>query len=343
MTDPLRITHVVRTRAFAGVERHVVTTARQQARDGHVVAVIGGDGAQMIPALRPFDVAWSPSRSYWADVESIVDSAPHLVHSHMTSADVVAIAARRRIDVPLVSTLHFAQPRGGHRLRALPYRRLARHFDAHIAISSFVATRVGLDCEVIPNSVEWTEPERLRQRKILVAQRLEREKHTELALHAFAASGLADEEWRMFIAGDGRQRDDLIRLAHRLDLAPNVMLAGFDPEVPSRMTRASITLATAPAEPFGLSVVESMAAATPVVAAAGGAHLETVGPVAGAALFTPGSVDECAWHLRRLAADDEERTRYGDALRQRWAAEYTPDRAAARLEAVYRRVLGRSD
>ena len=43
------------------------------------------------------------------------------------------------------------------------------------------------------------------------------------------------------------------------------------------LASSSVVLAPAPAEPFGLSVVEAMAHGLAVVAAEGGAHTETVG------------------------------------------------------------------
>ena len=48
-----------------------------------------------------------------------------------------------------------------------------------------------------------------REPVVLVAQRLEPEKRTDVALRAWAASGLADRGWRLQIAGDGAERDDL--------------------------------------------------------------------------------------------------------------------------------------
>ncbi len=54
-------------------------------------------------------------------------------------------------------------------------------------------------------------------------------------------------------------------------------LVGHVAETDALLAGASILLAPAPREPFGLSVVEAMAHGLPVVAAGGGAHLETVG------------------------------------------------------------------
>jgi glycosyltransferase involved in cell wall biosynthesis len=56
-----------------------------------------------------------------------------------------------------------------------------------------------------------------------------------------------------------------------------------------------------------------MALGTPVVAAGGGGHLESVGEVAGAALFVPGDAAGAARHLDRLGLDPAERERLGAA------------------------------
>jgi glycosyltransferase involved in cell wall biosynthesis len=47
-----------------------------------------------------------------------------------------------------------------------------------------------------------------------------------------------------------------------------------------------------------------MAAGVPVIAAAAGGHLETIGMVPGARLFTPGNATGLADALRSLADDD---------------------------------------
>src|SRR6201999_467277 len=68
-------------------------------------------------------------------------------------------------------------------------------------------------------------------------------------------------------------------------------------------------------EASGLSVVEAVAAGLPVVAAAGGGHLETVGPVPGAALYDPLDTRQAGRLLADLATDPDRRATYGDALR----------------------------
>ena len=158
-------------------------------------------------------------------------------------------------------------------------------------MSQYVADHVDGASTVVLSGVR-PEPDRVaavdRLPVVLVAQRLEREKHTDVAVRAFAASGLADAGWRLTIAGDGALRGELEELAASLRLGDAVEFLGHRRDVWDLMRAAGVLLAPRTDEAFGLSVVEAMARGLPVVAAGSGAHLETVGSVPGAALFDAG-------------------------------------------------------
>jgi glycosyltransferase involved in cell wall biosynthesis len=190
---------------------------------------------------------------------------------------------------------------------------LGRLMDEQIAISEFVATAVRSD-RVLLNGVEVTDPGPLtRDRQVLVMQRLEDEKRTDVALRAWSASKLRKNGWRLVIAGRGSKLCDLRRLSADLGLSESVEWLGFVDDPTQLLAHAGVLLAPAPDEPFGLTVVEAMALATPVIAAGGGAHQETLG--LDGWLFPPGDVQACA----RLLDDIENRDRatYGRHLRLR--------------------------
>ena len=335
----MRITHLVCTDAFAGTEQYIAYTSRQQAADGHAVTVLGASGPEMIAAIGRTDVAWRPATTIWAAQRALLATPSDIVHVHLTAAEIAAVSTKPIHRRPIVATIHLAVPRGGGRRRRCLYRQLPRFIDAQVAISHFVAERSGTDCEVIPNGVPWDLPERPRQPVVLMAQRLEPEKETATALHAWARSGLAATGWRLEIAGEGSERQSLFALASDLGISDSVTFVGYVGDAKERMTEASIFLATTPEDGLGLSVIEAMAAGTPVVAAAGGGHLETVGRAGVDSLYTPGSTEACARVLRRLATDPEERQRHGDQLRQQWTTSFTLPGHTERLERVYRRVL----
>ena len=88
---------------------------------------------------------------------------------------------------------------------------MRRRLDAQIAISHAVADAVDGRSTVVHTGVE-NRPLRdvaLRDRVVLIAQRLQPEKRTDVGIRAFAASGLADDGWTLEIAGVGPERGAL--------------------------------------------------------------------------------------------------------------------------------------
>lgn len=337
----MKITHLACTDAFAGVEQYIAYVSRQQAAAGHEVVILGGAIPQMRAAIDDDRVRCGPAANIPAAQAALLRTPSDIVHVHMTAAEIAAVSTKPLHRRPIVATLHFARPRGANRLRSSAFRAVPPFLDAQIAISEFVAERSGASCDVIPNGVPWGLPVSPRRRVVLIAQRLEHEKDTATALSAWARSSLPSRGWRLEIAGRGAEHDVLVELAAELDIADTVEFLGFVPDVRQHMTTASIFLATAPGEPFGLSVVEAMAAGTPIVAADGGAHRETVGSAHDAVLFRPGSVNACAAALDALGDDPARRDCYGAELQRRWAESFTLAHHCEQLEAVYRRVLTR--
>jgi glycosyltransferase involved in cell wall biosynthesis len=335
----MRIAHLVCTDGFAGVEQYVAYVSSQQVRDGHRVQVFGGSKPAMHRAIEEPAVRWEPAPTLFAAQRAMLDLEADILHVHMTAAEMAAVTTSPFHKTPIVSTLHFAHPRGTGRRRAVIYRRMSRRLDAQIAISDFVARQSGEACDVILNGVPWEAVDRPRGPVVFMAQRLEVEKDTELALRAWVASGLGSRGWRLDIAGDGSLRGPMFALVEELITDNSVRFLGQVTDVKERMAACSIFLATAPAEPFGLSVVEAMASSTPVVFSGSGAHLETAGPVGGDWMFAPGSVEECADRLVRLANDPAARDDYGQRLRHRWENEFQISTHCARVARVYQRVL----
>lgn len=346
MTRPLRILHAIRSDGFSGVEQFVLRLARAQAGDGHAVAVIGGDPERMRAGLDEVGVPHTPAAGT-ADVFRAVrrlSSGVDVVNTHMTAADVGTVAAlgfRRRSRRPaIVATRHFAKPRG--RLGPIPIGALVgRSIDAQISISTAVAAAVDGSSTVVHSGIE---PRRLpdgglRERVVLMAQRLQPEKRTDVGIRAFAASALADDGWTLEIAGVGPERDSLDALAVSLGLEGAMRFLGYRTDLPTVMDRAGILIAPCPVEGLGLTLLEAMAGGLPVVAARAAGHLDPLAGLDPRAAFAPDSVDEAARHLRSLAADDDGRTALALAARTRQQRDFSLRGQVDGTDAVYRSVL----
>ena len=339
----MRITHLIRSDGWAGVERHVAALCCEQARQGHDVRLIGGDPAIVPGWLGEAEVAFSPVRTLPQAVLALKRvPVPDVLHVHMTAAELAAVMSWRMRHVPVVSTRHFAEVQGS-RIVSRPLVRLAaRRVRATISISQYVADCIERPSAVVlsgvaPRAAGLTAAS--REPVVLLVQRLQPEKNSGVALRAFAASGLAARGWRMDVAGGGPLLPTLDRLAGDLGVDGAIRFLGRRSDVPRLMSTAGILVAPHDREGYGLSVVEAMASGLPVVAAAGGGHLETVGRVPGAALFPPGDVDQAADLLRTLALDVPAREAYGTLLRDVQQRELTVTNQTRATERVYREVL----
>jgi glycosyltransferase involved in cell wall biosynthesis len=259
----------------------------------------------------------------------------------MTAAEVAAALAFPIAGPALVTTRHFAARRGVGPVAKVIASVAARRLRAQIAISRFVADRIEGSSIIVHPGVPRVDGTSAAERDhvVLVAQRLEPEKRTDHALLAWAASGLGQAAWRLQIAGEGSQARYLGELAERIGVRETVDLLGPRADVAHLMRRAALFLASASNEPFGLSVVEAMAAGLPVVAAAGGGHLETAGTVDSTALYPPDDPGAAGRLLAELAADPHRRDRYGAALQAAQREHFTVDRQVEATLDVYRSVL----
>jgi glycosyltransferase involved in cell wall biosynthesis len=192
---------------------------------------------------------------------------------------------------------------------------VAAGIDAEVAISHFVAQAVEGSPTVIHNGVAPADQAALAGRTAVVLQRLEPEKRGDVAIEAWAASTLPGRGWTLLVAGRGRLETELREIANSRGVSSSVRFLGHVSSTLELLGNASLMIAPAPEEPFGLAVVEAMAHGVPVIAASGGAHRETV--AVPELLFPPGDVQACASILDQLADDPGQRSAVGQRLRDR--------------------------
>ncbi len=333
-----RVAHVVVSDGFAGTERYVANLAGAQHRAGHRVTVLGGDPVRMDAAL-PGGVHHEEVTTVLGAVRALRRVGPlDVVHAHLTTAETAACLAfplRRHAPI-VVSTRHIARRRGSTWVARAMAVWIRQRLDLQIAISNYVARNVDGRSVVLLTGVSPRALGSAERAVVLVTQRLESEKDTATAIRAWALSGLDRQGWRLEVLGAGREHRRLEALAGELCVAASVDFVGWADDVEARMEAAALLLAPAPGEPFGLAVAEAMAWGLPVVAAAAGGHLETVGAVADARMFAPGDADEAATLLRELAADPVGRSSYGRSLRAYQRSHLTLEGHAAAVSEVYR-------
>jgi glycosyltransferase involved in cell wall biosynthesis len=219
--------------------------------------------------------------------------------------------------------------------RKKTWRKVARFIAlSEFSRSRFVAAGYPIEKIVVkPNStVDPGVRGKSIGKAILFVGRLSEEKGIRTLVEA---ARIIDDPVR--IVGDGPLRDEL-----KITAPPNVTFIGHmsADEVRSEMSDARcLVIPSLWYENFPMTLAEAYAMALPVIASRLGALIELVDNEITGLHFTPGNATELAVAIKRLANDEADAARMGQAARQRYLERYTPDRALCDLETVYHSVI----
>lgn len=152
-----------------------------------------------------------------------------------------------------------------------------------------------------------------------------------------AAAQLRDEfpQVNFRVAGEGESRPALEAQIHAARLADRFQLPGAERDVPRFLAGLDVAVLSSRAEGMSNAVLEYMAAARPIVAAATGAMPELLRDGIDGLLVPPGDADALAVAIRRLLRDRTLARRLGDSARDRAQAHYSRTAMVRRFEEFY--------
>lgn len=309
-------------------------------------------------------VALHPGRAWWELTRLIVRRRVDLVHANNELySHCATILAARATGRPCI--VHMRGIRGLTRMeRGLI--RLVSHFliisaigHRHYLNEGLPAQRSsvlydGVDVEVFNGRVD---PEAARREfgfgrdEVVfgIVSRLVPMKGHRDFLEAVALASRRCPAIRAVIVGGDPQPDqsclrELQAGAQELGLGGRVVFTGWRDDIPAVTAAFDVAVqASRYLEGFGTSVMEAMALGKPVVATAVGGIPELAQQGETALLVPPGDPQAMAEAIVRLAFNAAERSRLGDAGRQRVTQLFDQRRLAKQQEMVYRSVLnGRS-
>jgi D-inositol-3-phosphate glycosyltransferase len=292
---------------------------------------------------------------------------PDLVHSHFWMSGLAALRGAHDLGVPVVHTYHaLGTVKRRHQGAAdtSPPKRISLEIAIGRACHRIIATcrdevrelhAMGIPTEhirVVPCGVDVNrfvphgeKAERHGWPRLLQVGRLVPRKGTDLAIAALAqvpaaellvAGGPPLER----LAGDPEARR-LAKLAAEAGVGDRLVMLGGIPrkDMPALLRSADLVLCPSVYEPFGITPLEAMACAVPVVASAVGGHLDTVAHGTTGRLVTPVNAVELANTIRELLGSPRLRAAYGAAGRRRVLRRFSWDRVAAATERVYDEAL----
>ena len=330
----MRILQINSASTWGGGETHLAALAAGLRACGHEVFVAGrrrgafqGQTDLALPFQNAFDIYSALRLRRW-----LRQHPCDIVHAHVArdyAPACLAVAGHDR--ARLVCTRHLLYPLRPHPL----YRRIAAWIAPTAGIARTLAPLGPRVIRVIANGIDTAgygfRPYRPQDRlRLGLLGQLAPHKGHEDALEALRQLG---PRFELRVAGAGD--DAYVRqLRHRAEGLP-VEWAGFTP-APEFLAGIDVLLAPSWEEPFGLVILEAMAAGVPVVAtdAGGPAGIITAG-VTGY-LVPPRQPAALAAAVRALAADPEGTAALARRARALVEERYGARAMAERVEALYR-------
>jgi len=294
---------------------------------------------------------------------------PDVVHAHFWMSGRAALAAGRRLGLPVVQTFHalgvVKRRHQGARDTSPPQRTLeeatiVRRADAIVATCSdevFELARMGADLRrisVVPCGVDLDQftpagPAEARapgRHRLVVVSRLVERKGIGNAVTALArvpgaelvVAGGPDAE----LLGADPEARRLQALAARAGVAGRVRFRGRVGRgaMPALLRSADVVVCVPWYEPFGIVPLEAMACGAPVVASAVGGLVDTVVDGVTGLHVPPRRPDLLAEALHALLADPARRVALGRAGARRARRRYGWDRIAGATLDVYGELVG---
>lgn len=271
---------------------------------------------------------WEASSEFQKEIESL---APTLVYLN-TSVSLTAALAARRTGIPMVWHLRelFADVGGEMRVPALlkPFvrrtfvRRAARIVVPSRAIAKNMLGRYAVQADVVPNAASTTFFHN-RTSRVTASEKFELP--TEAVVvglpgmirpmkgHSFFLKAMAPllkerSEVLLAVTGTGKERylDQLRSEVDALGITDRVRFLGVVEDMPAFYRSCDVTVVPSRSEPFGRTIIESMASRTPVVASRVGGIPEIIRHGETGLLFEYGHGEELVGHVRRLLDHPDE-------------------------------------
>jgi phosphatidylinositol alpha-mannosyltransferase len=355
---------------LGGVTEHVHHLALELRRRGHAVTILTSHmkGAYADPsyvrrvgnsrviysngAFARFTTGWCLTRRIEAVLREVGADLVHVQDGLAPVLGPLAANAAGRLGLPVVATFHswFARSIGYSAFRRPLQRRLDR-LAAKIAVSEPVVSALSRyfqgSWEIIPNGVDLTlfHPNGrgptdylTRGPRLLFLGRLDPRNGLDTVLQAMPRILVRYPATKLVVAGDGPLRSMYERMARPLGAA--VQFVGrVNGERPECYGTTDLYLCPTTKASFGITLLEAMACATPLVASDITGFRELVAGGAEGILVPAREPRAWAEAVVDLIGDPGRRTVMSQAGRTK-AASYAWPRVSDRVLAVYRRVLG---
>jgi glycosyltransferase involved in cell wall biosynthesis len=354
-TTPLSVMHIIKHCNYANGSVHVaVDLACEQAKRGGAITFVSSGGT-FEPLLAQHGVEHIRLQHEQNRPASVLNAAyklnrlvrkkrPDILHAHMMLSALIGYTASRLNGVPLVTTVHNSFDRHsvimrlGDRVIAVSDAERRQLIGRGYKRDRVVAVMNAPNQSPREQFVVPQEPVSLTSPCILAANGLHARKGVSDVIVACQELFAEIPDWKLYIAGEGPDREILERQVQEAGLTDRVHFLGFRHAPLPLMQQADIFVLASYADPCSLAVGEARSAGCAIVATAVGGTPQMLDHGVAGRLVTPGRPQELAAEMRRLMLEDETRQSLQQAARN-GAEIFNVARLVRDYDEVYRDVV----
>ncbi len=337
----MNITQVMLAKKFGGAERLFVDFCIALAESGENVQAIcqqGSEAARLLqnrPGIRLESIRVLGSWDFLAKAKIrklLVEHSSEVVQAHLARGALLAGKACDALGLPLVVTTHNYIDLKYYRYVSKLVPPTHAQLDYYVS-RGFPREKITLIRHFSPLDISHRPLAGDREELRLVSVgRLVEKKGFHVLLGAFA--GLENSKLRLEIGGSGPERQRLQGMINELGLQERVRLAGWIENVEDFLSRGDIFVLPSLDEPFGIVVLEAMAAGMPIVSTRSQGPREILS-------------DETAWlcdiddensmrsALEQALSSRQERLRRGNNAQQVFKSNYSKEVIIPRFKSLY--------
>lgn len=302
----MKILYVITGLSQGGAERVVCDLADKMFERGHEVKIVYLTGKIYTRPSNPeiniikvnLNHYYSLPKAYLSLSFVIKHYQPDIIHSHMVHANILTRLVRLITPMKkLISTAHNSNEGGWQRMWVYRLthnlanittnvsKEASLSFEEKMAVpkGGMLTLYNGIDL----NKYYWRKDARasllkefkisLEDNIILSVGRLTEQKDFPNLLHAiYELKNSSEIKFKLLIAGDGEEKNNIMNLIQKLSLSDDVLLLGRRDDIPNLMSAADLFVLPSKYEGFGLVVAEAMACRCLVVATDSGGVSEVL-------------------------------------------------------------------
>ena len=174
---------------------------------------------------------------------------------------------------------------------------------------------------------------------ILAAARFSIEKNLETLLQAFALVAVEHSKARLWLVGDGPERQMLEGLAHQLGIDSKIRFFGFRNDVAELLRAADVFTLTSLSEGLSVALLEAAASGLPIVATDVGGNREIVNPPECGLIVPPRDPRALAAAYLQLLRDPATCAQIGTRARARIIDQFSLQRMVEEYSRLYKQLL----